>query len=184
MIPIVEGHAETESIPVLLRRIAPELEVARPFRIKRSRIAKPEEIERAILLAVQDRTNPTSILVLVDADDDCPATLGPALLSRCQSTTHLPVAVVLANRELEAWFLGGVESLRGRRGIVADAAWRGDPEEPRDAKGRLERLMAGRSYVSVDDQPALMRHLDLELARARCPSLDKLLRDLARLARP
>ncbi|HEX2077140.1 MAG TPA: hypothetical protein VHG08_05510 [Longimicrobium sp.] len=40
--------------------------------------------------------------------------------------------------------------------------------------------MAG-TYVDVDDQPALMALLDVEAARLRCPSLDKLLRDLQSL---
>jgi len=40
--PIVEGHAEVESVPVLLRRILATLnmsdvQVVRPFRVKRTR---------------------------------------------------------------------------------------------------------------------------------------------------
>jgi hypothetical protein len=42
-------------------------------------------------------------------------------------------------------------------------------------------MMGGRSYLDTDDQPALMAVLDVSVARARCPSLDKLLRDLTAL---
>lgn len=180
LVPIVEGHAETESIPILLRRLG-IFAVARPFRVKRNKVVKEGEIERAVLQAVRDRDGASAVLVLLDADDDCPAVLGPALLARCATATSLPVSVVIANREIEAWFLGGIESLRGVRGIREDARWRGDPEEPRGAKGRVESMMVGRSYLDTDDQPALMAELDVSSARNRCPSLDKLLRDLTAL---
>lgn len=117
------------------------------------------------------------MLVLLDADDDCPAELAPQLLERCARVSSVPVSVVFAVREIEAWFLGGVESLRGQRGIRDDATYGANPEVPRGAKERLEALMSG-TYVDVADQPALMAALDVESARLRCPSLDKLLRDL------
>jgi hypothetical protein len=182
LIPLVEGQSEAESVPVLLRRIVPDFPIARPFRIKRNKIVVPGELERAVRVAVSDRPNPSCILLLIDADDDCPAELGPALLDRCERATQLPAAVIVANREIEAWFLGGIDSLRGVRGIRFDASWDGDPEAPRGAKGRLEELMtSGRSYVTVDDQPALMSALDIDLASQRCPSLNKFLRDVKRI---
>jgi hypothetical protein len=177
IVPIVEGHAEIGSIPILLRRLG-ITEVARPFRVKRNKIVKAGELERAVAQAVRDRENASAVLVILDADDDCPAVLGPLLHARCTASTHLPSSVVLAKRELEAWFLGGIESLRGKRGISPDATWDRDPEEPRGAKQRVEEMMLGRSYLDTDDQPALMARLDISAARARCPSLDKLLRDL------
>lgn len=175
LVPIVEGHAEVRSVPVLMRRLG--IDVARPFRVKRNQVVKPGELERAVTLAVADRESATAVLVLLDADDDCPAELAPALMQRCARVTSLPVSVVFAMRELEAWFLGGIESLRGQRGIKPDAAYAGDPEARRGAKEQVEALMAG-SYVDVDDQPAMMASVDLDAARARCSSLDKLMRDL------
>ena len=178
LVSVVEGFAETESIPILLRRAGVLVPVARPFRVKRNKVVKAGELERALTQAIRDRPDPSAVLVLLDADDDCPAQLGPALLQRARSVTHLPVSVVFAVRELEAWFLGGIESLRGHRGIAGDAAWEDDPERPRGAKGRVEEMMRGRTYLDVDDQPALMAAIDVAAARSRCPSLDKLLRDL------
>lgn len=109
VLPIVEGHAETESVPVLLRRLG--IPCVRPFRVKRNKIVKPGELESAITFATMDRTGVTAVLVLLDADDDCPAALAPALLERARAVSPLPVSVVFAVREFEAWFLGGLESL-------------------------------------------------------------------------
>lgn len=174
LVPIVEGHAEVHSIPILMRRLG--IDVAEPFRVKRNLIVKPGELERALQFTLRDREYVSAVLVLLDADDDCPAELAPQLLERCARVAAVPVSVVFAVREIEAWFLGGVESLRGQRGIHG-AAFDTDPEAPRGAKERLEALMNG-TYVDVADQPALMASLDVEAARLRCPSRDKLLRDL------
>ncbi|HEX8674203.1 MAG TPA: DUF4276 family protein [Longimicrobium sp.] len=176
IISIVEGFAEVSSVPVLLRRLG--VEPATPFRVHRNLFVKPGELERTLRLATRARADPSAVLVLLDADDDCPAQLAPALLARARAVTSLPVSVVFAVREIEAWFLGGIESLRGYRGIAADAVWTDDPERPRGAKGRVEEMMSGRGYVDRADQPALMAKLDIAAARLRCPSLDKLLRDL------
>jgi hypothetical protein len=176
VVSIVEGFAEVESVPVLLRRLG--VEPARPIRAKRNLVVKPGQLERLVELAVRARPDPSAVLVLLDADDDCPAQLAPLLLARARAVTDLPVSVVLAMREIEAWFLGGIKSLRGFRGIAADAVWTDDPERPRGAKGRVEEMMGGRGYVDRVDQPALMARFDVMAARQRCPSLDKLLRDL------
>lgn len=176
VVSIVEGYAELASVPLLLRRLG--IEAAPAFRVKRNLVVKAGELERALEAAVRVRASPSAVLVLLDADDDCPAQLAPALLARARVVTNLPVSVVFAVREIEAWFLGGIESLRGYRGIAADAAWTDDPERPRGAKGRVEEMMGGRGYVDRADQPALMARLDIAAARLRCPSLDKLLRDL------
>lgn len=151
LIPIVEGHAEVRSIPVLMRRLGIH-DVARPFRVKRQLVVKAGELERAVTLAVADRAPATAVLVLLDADDDCPAELAPALVERCAQVTDVPVSVVFAMRELEAWFLGGIESLRGQRGVRPDAAYDGDPEARRGAKEQVEARMTG-SYVAWTTSP-------------------------------
>ena len=181
IVPIVEGLSEVESVPVLLRRILAQTAahgvlVARPFRVKRNLIVKEGELERTIRQVVRSRSGAAGILVLLDADDDCPAQLGPSLLKRCQAVTQLPAAVVLAMREFEGWFLGAKESLRGVRGIRQDAMVPENPEMIRGAKERLTKNMQGQRYMEVDDQPALAARMDLELAKARCPSFEKFLR--------
>jgi ribosomal protein L19 len=71
---IVEGHAEVESAPVLLRRMfaqvgVSDVQVARPFRVKRNRVVKAGELERAISLTLRDRVGVSGIMVLLDSDD-------------------------------------------------------------------------------------------------------------------
>jgi hypothetical protein len=86
---IVEGHAEVESVPLLLRRIFAELgalnvQVARPFRVKRNLVVKPGELERAISQTIRDRVGVGGIILLIDSDDDCPKELAPQLLGRAK----------------------------------------------------------------------------------------------------
>jgi len=123
LVPIAEGQAEVESIPVLLRRVLAALavhsvQVARPFQVKRTKIVKEGELERAIKLALMDRAGAEALLVVLDADDDCPVHLADRLRERAVATTEKPCAVVLAQQEFEAWLLGSKESLRGHRGII------------------------------------------------------------------
>src|SRR5688572_29082730 len=83
-----------------------------------------------------------AVLVVLDGDDDCPAQLGPVLLRRAEGACRtIPVAVVLAKKEFEAWFIASAASLAGRRGLPADLRAPADPEAIRDAKGWLSCQM-------------------------------------------
>src|SRR3990170_3721302 len=100
IVPIVEGFAEVESIPVLFRRILAhqnvhDVSIARPFRVQRNRVVRPQELERAVTLAARDRPNVAGVIVVLDSDDDCPAQLGPALLARARAATDLPVVIIM-----------------------------------------------------------------------------------------
>jgi hypothetical protein len=185
LVPIVEGHAEVEAVPVLVRRLLAEfgqyeVEIARPVRVKRYKVVRPGELERAFDLARRRLEGCDAILLLLDTDDDCPKETAPGLLERAREAgVGLPVAVVLAKSEFEAWFVGSLESLRGVRGITETAVSPENPEDIRDAKRFLSRQMTGgRRYVEVDDQPALAESFDFALARQRCPSFDKFIRDV------
>jgi hypothetical protein len=90
---------------------------------------------------------------------------------------------VLAHREYEAWFLAAIESLRGVRGIRADAVSHPDPEAPGGAKGQLEqRLAAGRSYSETADQAALTATFDMAQTYRRCRSFRRMVRAFGLLA--
>ena len=187
ILPIVEGQSEVESVPILLRRICDQMQafniqIARPYRVKRNKVVKAGELERAIKQGIRDRSNIGAIMLLLDAEDDCPAALSPELSERCRQTTNLPVAVVLAKIEMEGWFLGGKESLRGVCGIKQDAVAPPNPESIRGAKERLSKNMEhGRRYLEVDDQPALALRVNFDLTKRRCPSFDKFLREVQNL---
>jgi hypothetical protein len=182
IVTIVEGHGEVAAVEALLAKIIavwdePAVHVVRPLRKHRDEVVQPEKLEQAIQLAIRLKKNAAAILVLLDADDACPAKLGPELHERARKVTHLPVAVVLAKREFEAWFLGCKESFRGFMGIPDDAAAPEDPEGL-DAKSRLRRNMGGAKYNPRLHQVRFVRKMGFDLCRERCPSFDKLLRDV------
>jgi uncharacterized protein DUF4276 len=135
-----------------------------------------------VLQGTRSRKGITAVLVVLDADDDDAPTLEAALLERARRVTPLPIGVVLAIRELESWFLGSKESLRGFRGIRAEAKIPDNPEGIRGAKERLTRNMErGRRYVETDDQPAFASHMDLDLAAQHCTSFQRLVSELERI---
>ncbi len=93
----------------------------------------------------------------------------------------MPIAVILAQMEYEAWFLAAALSLRGQQGLAATLEPPPDPEAHSGAKEWLRRHMEGsRSYKETVDQPALTRLFDLTAAR-QTASFDKLWRDMERL---
>jgi hypothetical protein len=130
--PIVEGDGEVLALPVLLRRLiavgnAYSIGVSRPIRRSRTQLAREDGVREAVRLARLD-PDCAAILIVFDADDDCPKDLCPRVQAWGQSEAMpLPCYVVMPNREFEAWFLGAIESLRGTRGIRHDATSHLDP---------------------------------------------------------
>lgn len=164
----------------LLRRLRDEaqawgLEVGRPHRRRRTQLVKKDPLQTAVRVAVL-REDCVGIIIIFDADDDCPKELAPTIEDWAREAARgKACAVVMANREYEAWFLASIEALRGRAAILPDATSHLHPESPRDAKGELERRMAsGASYSPTVDQAALTAHLNLESAYRHCRSFRKL----------
>jgi len=185
--PIVEGQGDVAAVPVLLRRLAEEarawsVQVARPHRRRRTQLVQRAALQTAVRVA---RLTPGcgAILILFDADDDCPKTLAPILADWAQEAANpIPSAIVMANREYEAWLLAAVVSLRGASGIRADAGPHPDPEAPRDAKRELEsRMGPGLSYLPTADQARLSARVDLASAYRSCRSFRKLVRAFSAL---
>jgi hypothetical protein len=185
---IVEGHGDVRAVPILVRRIAAEIDpaitlhVLPPLRVPRFKLAKEGELERAVELAARKTAGAGAVLVLVDSEDDCPATKAPELLQRARAArSDVPAAVVLAKREYEAWFLAAAESLRGHRGLAQDLTTPAQPEEIRGAKEWLRhRMPADMKYRETLDQLALTAVFDLAAAR-RADSFDKCYREITRL---
>lgn len=181
---IVEGQGEVASVPVLLRRIADRVGVAvdipRPFRVKRQQLVKEGEIERTVQFMGARVGAEGAILVLLDANGDCPAVLAPQLLERCRAArADRPSRVVIANREYEAWFLAAATSLAGKHSLPADLAPPKQPEQIRGAKEWLRTRMS-QGYAETIDQAKLTASFDLDAARS-APSFDKLVRDVCAL---
>jgi hypothetical protein len=185
--PVVEGHGEVSAVPVLIRNLSNlmnvyDVQVGPPIRRPRSKLVKKDTLEQAVELA-KIQTGCRAIVVLLDADDDCPKTLAPNLqLWASQAALPLACSVVLANREYEGWFLSCIESLRGCRGISTSAASELNPEEIRDAKGRLEgKMSAGRKYLETADQVALSAQANWATVHSNCRSFRKFTKETRHL---
>ncbi len=130
-----------------------------------------EELSRIVNYAARESGETGAILIILDADDDCPAELGPRLLEIAkQLRTDRKIAVVLANREYESWFLAASESLGlppcQNLGV-------------RDAKGWIRQARG--NYAPTVDQAGMTARFDLVAARMRSDSLDKLCREVQQL---
>lgn len=186
IVPIVEGHGDCEAVPVLLRRLVVaaghHAEIVRPIRIPKSKLLKEAELRRAIQMAAKHAGAGDAILVLLDADADCPATLGPQLRAWARDERKdRRITVVLAQREFEAWFLAATTSLIDARKLPEGTTPPASPESISDAKGWLSSAM-GRRYSETIDQPAFAAICDLAAA-ATCASFAKLQRAVLTMLR-
>lgn len=184
VVSIVEGDGEVEALPVLLRRLSqwltPEqyVHIARPIRVRKEQFLNREDIfNKQLRLAATLGGGTGLILILLDADDDCPVGLGNSIRARAaQVVPGQVISVVLASREYEGWFIAAARSLHGCRGFVCP----GDipvPDEIRGAKQWISKNVPNGAYHEVIDQPALSARLDLEQARANSRSFQKLCSD-------
>ena len=191
LIAIVEGHGDVAAVRVLLRRVLHEelqrydVVVEPPIRVPKDKLLKPGELERAVNLAARRTSGTDGIVVLVDADDDCPAELAPAMAARAaESRPDRRISVVIAKSEFESWFVAAADSLAGFRGLSDSLVAPANAEGIRDAKGWFSNNMpTGLTYRETIDQAAFASRMDLDQAR-QCPSFDKFVREVRTLAHP
>ena len=182
---IVEGDGEVSALPILLRRLASEWEpptavqIVQPIRVRRDRfLNKDTEFRRQLLLAAAKSGQEGWILILLDADDDCPASLGRDVYDRAiQCVPHRRLSVVLVNREFEAWFLAAAQSLQGFRGFALPPEEIVEAESPRNAKGWMREHMSGGTYSEILDQPAFTARISLDQAFGNSRSFRKLCKE-------
>lgn len=182
---IVEGDGEVSALPVLLRRLASEwhpavqVNLLQPIRVRRDKfINKDEEFRRQLLLAAAKSGDGGWILIVLDADDDCPAELAKQIYDRAQQyVAHRRLSVVLANREFEAWFIAAAHSLHGVRGFSLVPGEAIQAEVPRNAKGWMRERMQGGTYSEILDQPAFAARINLQHAFANSRSFRKLCKE-------
>jgi len=183
-----EGHADCDSLPTLLTRVAALLGhvppiLPEPIRFKRQRIERQGELARLLGLARKKLRAPGGILLVLDADDDCPAELGPRLLAAARSAcSDVPLAVVAAKRMFETWVIAGAEGLF-ESGELARADMPSAPEEDvRSPKQWLsDHICREGGYGEVADLKRLTGAFSLEQASIRSPSFEKLCREVGRL---
>lgn len=186
--PIVEGHGEVAAVPALVRRFAEEVHrrfdyrVLEPYRLARTKFAQDAEIVRALRFAAI-KLQPFTlrhVLVLMDADDDCPAEQHERI-QRIVTESALPLNVgfVMPTREYEAWFIGCLDRSKPHADIRDEIPALADPSTIRDAKGwfRSRVLAPGRPYSPSVDQAKFTYLIDLAAPNDR--ALLKLRKEMA-----
>jgi hypothetical protein len=93
---IVEGEGEVTALPIVLRRLAQETlghwaaRFPQPHRYNRNVLVAPGGIERIVGLVAVRSPEAGGILILLDADDDCPAILARPVPARPAPTVTWP----------------------------------------------------------------------------------------------
>jgi hypothetical protein len=204
--PIVEGQTEVSCVERLLHRIWDEL-LIRPERLQvlpPARGSRPSLVlssggslavkigDACTALVRRLRHDPAGrglLLVLLDAENDCPATLAPRLLATAAGAVlpGTPIACVLAKRMLENWIVAGASTLAGVRDLPASLPSRDRFEERNGAAWFEDQLRSRdrrRKYKKKVDAVEFVRAMSLPECRANSPSFDKLCRDLEALFPP
>ena len=169
---IVEGNGEEQATPVLIRHIARACGFHSSIkcsvrRVPKSQLLKPRELERAVEALTRQIGRSQPILILLDADDDCPKELAANLKARCQAEhADVTISIVIAKKEYEAWFLAAANSLAGHRGMAEHVNPPSDPESVQGAKEWLTAHMpSDQCYSPTRHQSAYSDLMDLSGAR-------------------
>lgn len=187
IVSIVEGDGEVAAVPLLLRRLGewltPEeyISISYPIRVRRDRfLNNDQEFSRILQLAANKCGCDGWILILLDADDDCPKILGQTVKARAAKIVpHVRLSVVFANREYEAWFLAAAESIARIKGVELYGIPIPEAELPRNAKGWVKQYLMKGLYGETTDQPKLTMAMDLEQAHSGSRSFRKLCGDFS-----
>lgn len=176
---IVEGHGDVEALPALLGKLAPGVEIKRPVRVPKSKLisaagtANQDEVSRAVAIAVANIPHDVRglLLLVLDADSDCAAEIGPSLLAAMNAADHRGTRecfVAIAKKEFESWLLGGL--------LESDES---DPDGFGNPKGRVGQLNGGR-YKETIDQPRLAKRVIIDQLESRSPSFQRLATQIRR----
>lgn len=173
---IVEGHGEIEAAHNLVIRLWADLDLGpivwKPPKRGTSLTTRPGILKACEIL--RSEADCSAALLLRDADDDCPKETAPTLSGWiAELGLPFPVAVVLAYKEFEAWFLPCVREMAGREirdglKLEQDATWEGDPETIRGVKEWLSEHLfpKNKAYKPSLDQLALTRLIRLDVLRS------------------
>lgn len=182
---IVEGHGDVAAVPILVDRIVHSravgtiVDIIRPaHRVPRGKMTKGDDLERAVTLQARKVGQGGAVLIVLDADEDCAASLGPSIQSRVERK-DVAIGVVVAVREYEAWLVASARSFEGKKGFDTTLSPPDNIESMSNPKGWLDKHKA-RGYSETVDQPALTALLDVGAASG-LSSFRKLLRELSRL---
>lgn len=193
IVAIVEGDGDREAVPSLVRRILQQcgrydLQVMARAIVTKGKPSLLKKFKRHLQYALNDKC--TAILVLLDADDECPRTeVGGLVLKAKSLNLNVPVAIVYAKCEYETWFIcslspGRGDGIRKRLELPAHVIAPESPETIRDAKKWLNvRMPHHRSYKGTVDQEPLTYHIELDLVHSRSRSFRRLYHAIEELVR-
>jgi len=204
--PVVEGETEELALDPLLKRVCKELlgctqnpAVLKPFRGKRNQLGHPSgtvlvaTVEKAYLKlrqATKYDTNATELLlILIDADKECPATLAPRLLKTAYSAVppSAQIACVLPKLTFENWIVAGASSLGGVSGLPDQLTIRKDPEAGSGAnwlKAQIRSRDKNRTYQKTADSLAFVEKMNLADCQQKSRSFRKLVSELEKRLPP
>lgn len=174
---VVEGRGEVNALPVLLRAFLHGQGQFRDVLGKpipangREKALRAKGLEGYVATAAS-RPGCVGVLVLLDSEGDPVCELGPELLQRAVQVTQKPVAVCLADPKYEAWIVASAETME-----LPDLQF--DPN--RDPNTIVKQAVPAK-YVKPTWQPRLTARMDLQLARNRSNSLDRMIDRFSDLA--
>lgn len=185
IVPIVEGDGEVEAVPFLLRRVLSERHGRYDIRIQRPINArgKTKLLKKFESFLEYARKDPqcSAVLVLLDGDEDCPRDLATCLVHTAVGLNmSVPIVIVCAHREYEAWFVASLDSetgdsIRAMLGLSETAVHEGDVESIASPKGWIQvRMPQSSGYKETQDQPALTPFIDIEHTRQQSRSFRRL----------
>ena len=192
IVPVVEGAGDVAALPELLGRILrerfnrPDVIVAQGKSgvVNANGRQNLESKLENFLQHAQNKPQCDAILVLLDADDDCPVALAQGLLERCERMgLNRPVQIVCAHRCYESWFLASLDTIKGQRGISDTAVLPQAAEDVSNPKQWLtDQMPTGQAYKETIHQASLSRSIDIGEAhkisrsfRRLCHALEQLL---------
>ena len=192
IIAIVEGAGEERAVPSLIRRILWERLSRYDIEIPCAKVASGKEnlirnFEEFVEYAMEDGC--AAILVLIDADEECPVELASDLAAKASAlNAQVPTAIVCAKREYETWFIcslsdGEGDGIRRILGLQSSAACPENAESIRNAKGWLTNFMpSGRAYKETSDQDNLTHHIAIDIVHEKSRSFRRFCHAVRELA--
>ncbi len=168
---VVEGYGEESAFPNLMNRLLHnhfqryDIFTNVPKNAKgRYQLTQVGGFEKYIHHCIRiDKAH--GILILLDADGDCPINLAQDFHKRVQQMNiHIPIAFVCAKCEYEAWFLANIDILVQKGYLREGASYPLDKiEEKRGVKEWLSANMPeGRRYRETIDQLKMTQHINIE----------------------
>ena len=194
IVPVVEGAGDVAALPGLLGRILWEMYDRTDIIVAQGRSGVVnangrQNLERNLekfLGHAQNKPECDAILVLLDADDDCPIDLAQGLLERGkQLGLTSPVEIVCAHRSYESWFLASLDTIKGQRGIGDTAVLSQASEDVSSPKQWLtDQMPPGQAYKETIHQASLSRSIDIVEAHKNSRSFRRLCHALEQLLAP